>query len=118
MATPRDRFFGPLEILKPWLDSTGFRGCPFQNVMAEAPPENDRVWEIARQHRESLRTFFKELTLNLKSFLPDHPTLDPDTVATTYLLLFEGAIALCVAYRATWPVERAETALQSLLSIP
>jgi AcrR family transcriptional regulator len=116
LSTARERFFGPLAVLKPWLESSGYRGCPFQNVMAEAPPEAARVWEVARQHRESLRTFLQELALDLKDSGPAFAHLVPEAVAPTYLMLFEGAIALCVAYRQIWPVDHAESTLLTLIS--
>lgn len=118
LPTARERFFGPLEILKPWLESSGYRGCPFQNVMAEVPHEAVRVWEVARQHRESLRAFFRELALDLKNSAPGFSRLDPEDIATTYLLLFEGTIAACVAYREIWPVEQARKTLLTLLAAP
>jgi hypothetical protein len=31
-------------------------------------------------------------------------------------MLFEGAIALCVAYRQIWPVDHAESTLLTLIS--
>jgi AcrR family transcriptional regulator len=114
----RSRFFGPLTLLPEWLESTQYRGCPFQNVMAEAPPHATAVWEVARQHRESLRTLFVELALALKNSEPEMRHLQPESVATTYLVVFEGAIALCVAYRDAWPVEQAKQMLLATLQNP
>ena len=116
LSTARERFFGPLEILPPWLVSSGFRGCPFQNVMAEVPPDAIKVWEVARQHRESIRAFIRELALDLKISDPAFGHLDPEKVATTYLMIFEGVISTCVAYRETWPIPLAKDTLLVLLT--
>lgn len=113
----RARFFGPLDLLPPWLQSSDFRGCPFQNVIAEVPIADTRVHAVARQHRESLRTFFQELALDVKNTDPDFSHLCPEATAPMYLLVFEGAIALCAAYRETWPVEEARKSLMEALKI-
>ncbi|GAB4168662.1 MAG: TetR/AcrR family transcriptional regulator [Terrimicrobiaceae bacterium] len=116
--TAQSRFFAPLELLIPWLEATDFRGCPFQNLMADTPPDSSRVREVARQHSESLRTFFRELTLDLKNSEKKFSRLSPEKTATTFLLVFEGAIALCVAYRESWPVEHARVTLGHFLESP
>ncbi len=113
----RARFFAPLDLLSPWLESSNYRGCPFQNVMAEAPSDAIRVREVARQHRESLRIFFQELALDVKNSDPDFAHLNPETAAPMFLMIFEGAIALCVAYCETWPVEQARKTLLKALGI-
>lgn len=110
-----ERFFAPLEMLKPWFEATGFRGCPFQNVMAEAPPHATGVQEVARQHRESLRTLFRELALDLKNSDSAYRVLNVDQIVDLYLLLFEGAIAVSVAYRETWPLEKTREILTNAL---
>jgi len=110
-----ERFFAPLEMLKPWFESTHYRGCPFQNVMVEAPPQATGVHEVARQHRESFRVFFQELALDLKNADPACRHIDPAAIATDYIVIFEGSIALCVAYRATWPLDQAKTMLAKAL---
>ncbi len=116
--TPLARFFGPWDILVPWFESTDYRGCPFQNMMADVPAEAIRVREVARQHRESLRAFFQELAFDLKNSSPKYRHLDPEQTALTSLLLFEGAIATAVAYRATWPIGQARTIIAGLLESP
>jgi len=110
-SSARERFFAPLQMLKPWFDATGYRGCPFQNVVVECPPGNTGVQEVARQHRESIRALFQELVLDLKHSEPAYRHLDAEAIVDLYLLLFEGALALSVAYRATWPIDKAITIL-------
>lgn len=116
LKTPRERFFGPLRILTPWFEATGYRGCPFQILVSEAPPEAVKVREVSQAHREKARNFFKELIGDLMIAEPDLRHLDIETVADIYLVLFEGAMATAVAYRDAWPVARCEQALERLLS--
>lgn len=111
LPTPRARFFGPLDLLPPWFDASGYRGCPFQNVIAELPPDDARVRAVARRHRAWMREFLRGLAEDLKSAEPKLKRLDCAALADHYLLLFEGAMAVSVAYREAWPVDRAREAL-------
>src|SRR5690606_35816321 len=116
LTSARQRFFRPLRLLVPWLEQSGFRGCPFQNIVVEAPPNDDRVASVARQHRQGVRMLLRELVDDLAREDASLARLDRDALADTYLILFEGAIALAVAYREPWPVHQAEATLEHLLA--
>jgi len=116
LPTARDRFFGPLRVLEPWFKASDYRGCPFQNLLVEVPPEAVRIRDVARLHRENLRGLFLELALEFFQEEPAHAPSDATPLVETYLLLFEGAIALSAAYRETWPVSRAISSLEDILA--
>lgn len=116
--TPLERFRAPLEMLIPWVKGTQYRGCPFQNLLAEVPLEGHAVQREARIHKDALRALFKELTLELKASNPrKYGRLDAEAVAATYQLLFEGAIAAAVTYRNLWPVNAALASLETLTAL-
>lgn len=115
LKSARERFFGPLRILAPWFESSGYRGCPFQNLLAEAPPEAIKVREVGRAHREKTRHFFQELIRDLMIEDPGLDRVEVDRLADIYMVLFEGTMATAVTYRACWPVDRAVEALEDLL---
>jgi AcrR family transcriptional regulator len=114
-TTPRERFFAPLRMLCPWFESSDYRGCPFQNLMAEAPPDHWRVRDVARQHQENLRRILHGLSRDLIRSEPALAHLDATELADTYLLLLNGAIAAAVAYRQPWPVDKAMATLEARL---
>jgi len=118
LPTPRKRFFGPLTILVPWFESSDYRGCPFQNMIAEIPADNWRVRDVAREHREKVRSLLRELTSELIAAEPHLSSINGDELADTYLLLFEGAIAMSVVYRQPWPVKQAIRALEVRVKAP
>lgn len=118
LTTPRKRFFGPLTILVPWFESSDYRGCPFQNMIAEIPADNWRVRDVAREHREKARSLLRELTSGLIAAEPHLSNINGDELADTYLLLFEGAIAMSVVYRQPWPVKQAIRALEVRIKAP
>jgi AcrR family transcriptional regulator len=115
LQDPRERFFGPLRILVPWFESSEYRGCPFQLLVAEAPADATKVREVSRAHREKARNFFRELIRDLLIAEPDLGRVNVDELADIYLVLFEGAIATAVTFRDPWPVSRAVAALEGLL---
>jgi len=114
-ADPQDRFYAAFKVLVPWLNDTHFRGCPFQNIVTECPPEAEDVRKVAEKHRENLRTLFTEATRYLMENDPAYRHLNKEEISNTYLLFFEGAIATAVAYRATWPVDQAIAAMRQYL---
>lgn len=116
LPTPRDRFFAPLDMLPKWLEESDYRGCPFQNMMAEVPPGAKRVKEVARQHLEASRAIYRELAVGLKHSEPEYAHIDPDEIAAKYVVVFEGAIAAAVAYRDTRPIASARAALEACLA--
>lgn len=114
--TADERFFAPLLLLKPWFEESGYRGCPFQNIVAEAPPSDPRVREIVRRHNENLRAFLRKLAEELLQRRPNINKINAEDLANTYLLLFQGTIATAVAYRHPMPVDAAIKALELYLS--
>lgn len=117
LEDPMERFMAPLQMLLPWFRETRYRGCPFQNLMAEVPENTPEVRQVSEQHRESIRKLVRELFLELQEVHPDLKSRDPDDVAATYILLFEGAIATSVAYQDDWPVVQAQAALRRYIGV-
>lgn len=111
----RERFLAPARLLPHWLRETDFRGCPFQNIAAEAPRHDPRVREILRRHRQNVRELLRDLAADLSREQSRTEPLDTLRLVDTYLLLFEGALALAVAYRETWPVDHAIAELSERL---
>lgn len=120
-ATARERFFSLLEVIVPWLESTDYRGCPFQNLVAELSADYWRIREISQEHRENIRHMLLPLASDLLAELkPARPITSPLTaefLTDTYLVLLDGAIMLCVTYRQPWPIDQAIKTLKTLLKI-
>jgi AcrR family transcriptional regulator len=115
LPTARERFFGAFMILSPWFQATEFRGCPFQLLMAETPPDAQSVMEVGKRHREAMRAFVRELAQALSAEDPALRDLDCDAIADTYLIVFEGTMAVSVAYHDEWPIARALATLEVCL---
>lgn len=115
LRTPRQRFFGLMNMIVPWMEATGYRGCPFQNIVAEAPPDDPRVRRIVSEHRQNVRRLLADLAREMLRERSKPGRVDPDELAATYQLLLEGAIALAATHREPWPVEHAIKELESRL---
>ena len=116
LPTPRERFFGPLQVLPSWFAETGWRGCPFQNMMSEIPPDDQRTREVAKQHKVLFRDYYRKLAADLAASEPELANLDCDAIADAYLILFEGVLAASVGYQDDWPVTAARRVLEHLLA--
>jgi AcrR family transcriptional regulator len=111
-ATVEERLYGPLRILVPWFEETDFRGCPMQNIMTEVPPGDEKIHRILIRHRDQERALFTEL---IEDFIAENkhcPKIDCVSLGETYLLLFEGAMAVAASRKELWPVARAEESLR------
>ena len=66
--------------------SSGFRGCPFVNAVAEMGEEDRAVKKIAKAFKESRRLWFRERLEQLG-------VANADALATQLVLLVDGSIA-------------------------
>lgn len=114
---PRKRLFAPLHSLFPWFEQTHYRGCPFQNLMAEVPVDVPAVQEVSKQHRENLRGLLRDLIEEVRKTDASLSRLDVNDAVATYMLLLDGAIAVAVAYQDDWPVKQAMKSLKRYLQI-
>lgn len=83
---PVEQILGTFDRLERGFASTGFRGCPFVNAVAELGGEDKSVKKIAVAFKESRRRWFRDLLRQLD-------VADPDGLATQLTLLVDGSIA-------------------------
>ena len=83
---PVEQILGAFDQLERSFASSGFRGCPFVNAVAELGEPRHAANQIAVAFKEQRRTWFRDLLTRL-----DVP--DPDGLSTQLALLREGAIA-------------------------
>lgn len=90
-VTPSDQpaleqILGVFERLERVFASTGFRGCPFVNAVAEMGDPKHPASAIAAQFKEERRQWFKALLERLK-------VKEAESLATQLAILTDGAIA-------------------------
>ena len=73
------------DVLEAWFREPDFRGCAFNNTLAESGPAGGEDVVIARQHKAELEAYVVEVARRLGME-------QPETVAAAAMLLMEGAI--------------------------
>jgi AcrR family transcriptional regulator len=82
-TTPRERLLGVFDVQGLMFGEPGFRGCAFARANAEAP-EGTSAEEISENHRDWLRSLFRDLAR-------DAGARDPEQLALQLMLLYDGA---------------------------
>lgn len=85
--SPEARLLHIFSVLKGWFASTGFRGCAFINTAGETGDPTDPVRLVAKEHKEKLLGFVKEIC-------QQYGAADPDALARQFLILIDGAITV------------------------
>ena len=88
---PVEQILGAFDRLERVFASSGFRGCPFVNAVAELKEPKHAANKIAIAFKEQRRTWFRELLKRLD-------VADPDALATQHMLLVDGAIAAALVH--------------------
>jgi len=115
LDTPRERFYGLLNLLPAWLQEFDYRGCPFQIMLAESPKGDERWHAVARDHHEHIMTLIREMAEAYYASNPELKPVDIDHLVRQYTILVDGAIAAAVAYRERWPIDEAINSIESLV---
>lgn len=102
--------------LEEWMLSDMYRGCAFLNSTVEFPDPNSKVRNVVCWHKNSLRTYIKELLIahfreqNLEE-------AEIDRLTDTVYVLVDGAIIVSQVYNAPWPIHRAAETVDKLLNL-
>lgn len=115
--SPYTRFMAVLEVLKPLMKETDFKGCRFLNMASEVLDPKSGIRKEGVQHFELLRPILRELAQDLiASDSVKYGHLNADKLCDDYLTIQMGAIALCEIYHDTWPLDHAVGFVKRLLA--
>jgi AcrR family transcriptional regulator len=107
-APAAEQILGVFDRLERVFASTGFRGCPFVNAVAELSDPKHPASGIAIQFKEQRRQWFKSLLESLK-------VRDPEALATQLAILTDGAIATALVRGDPAYARSARAAAETLL---
>jgi AcrR family transcriptional regulator len=82
---PRDRILAVYDVLGTLFAQPDYRGCAFVNAMAEAAPDG-----VETQAATIFRAWVRDLFLGLAT---DAGAADPQQLAETLVVLYDGAVA-------------------------
>jgi AcrR family transcriptional regulator len=106
--SPYRRFMASIEVLKPLMLSTQFKGCRFLNMVPEIKDPKNPIRKEGVLHFEALRPILRDLSQELiDSDSKKFNHLNSKKLADDYLTIQMGAIALCEIYHDIWPVDQA-----------
>jgi AcrR family transcriptional regulator len=113
---PYTRFMTCIEVLKPLMLSTQFKGCRFLNMVPEIKDPKNPIRKEGMLHFEVLRPILRDISQELiDSDSKKFSHLNSKKLADDYLTIQMGAIALCEIYHDIWPVDQAIDFVKRLL---
>jgi len=113
--TPLERFMTPMRILKSFMVESDYRGCSQYNMLIEITDQESPVVKEVRRFNDAFRELLGKLTVALLESDPKFSGLNPARTADPYYLIFCGAIMFSAEYRATWPLDLAESQVLALV---
>jgi AcrR family transcriptional regulator len=81
---PGDRILGVFDFIAAWSATAGYRGCPFNNAVAEQGT-SAKVTAIARRHKTTVQRWFAELA-------GQGGAAEADALGAQLLVLLDGAL--------------------------
>ena len=108
--TPADRLLNLFTVLKAWFTSEGFRGCAFINTSGETGDPQDPVRLVAREHKQKLLDYVREL-------YTEHGASDPENTARQLLILIDGAITVALVMGDHSAADNAQCMARKLLDL-
>ncbi|WP_044872584.1 TetR/AcrR family transcriptional regulator [Pseudomonas sp. LFM046] len=106
--TPAAKLLDLFSVLKGWFLSPGFRGCAFINTAGETGDPADPVRQVAKEHKEKLLSFVREIC-------QEYGAADPDALARQLLVLIDGAITVAHVLGDSSSADSAQAIARNLL---
>lgn len=100
------------DYLNEWLNNVDFRGCGWQNIIADLPQDHDKIRDQVVLHKNEFRDWIHGLLEGEEGYSKKQAKQLGDEV----LVLIEGAIILSQIQKEDWPIKTAKKACVKLLS--
>jgi AcrR family transcriptional regulator len=107
-APAREQILGAFDRLERIFQTTGFRGCPFVNAVAEMGDPKHAASRIAVEFKEQRKQWFRALLVRAG-------VKDPDALALQLQILVDGAIATALVRNDPAVARSARAAADTLL---
>jgi AcrR family transcriptional regulator len=103
---PKAKVLALFDFLIEHVQTSGFNGCNFLNLISEIPAESERVVTQLRKQKNNVRRLFAEI-------------LEPAgkvELADELYVLFEGALIANKVHHKLWPIENAKKIAELVVS--
>jgi AcrR family transcriptional regulator len=108
-ATPEARLLATFDALEQWFFTEDFRGCAFINAAAEIADLAHPVRAVATEHKVKLRDYLRVLAV-------EYGAVDPDELASEFLILIDGAITVALVLGKKEAAREAQKLARKLLA--
>lgn len=112
LKSPRDKILGIFDFRMERQLKAAFKGCPFMKISAEVTEADQKVFQLAGQHKDKFKSFLKSLVTQLKS---KQELLDGEILVQTLYLLMEGATVTASIYKNKAAMSDAKKIAQKLI---
>ena len=106
------KIVGCFDYLTEWLTEVNFRGCGWQNIIADLPKDHTKIRDQAVLHKNEFRVWIHNLLKKENKF----SNVEAEEIGDEILILIEGAIILSQIQKNEWPIKSAKRACVRLLS--
>jgi AcrR family transcriptional regulator len=104
------KFLACFDALEQWFAAPEFRGCAFINAAGEIGDADGPIRVVAKEHKNKLREYLRELATEL-------PAADPDEMASAFLILIDGAITVALVTGKKEAAREAQQLARNLLRV-
>lgn len=114
--SPLARFLCTVELMVPWMEETGYRGCAFLNMIPEVPNPNDRVRKQAAKFYKDYEILVTGLAKELiDSDRKKYGHLKAAELAKEYMTIVAGGISLAALHHSVEPIKNAVKMVRRLV---
>jgi AcrR family transcriptional regulator len=105
------KILGSFDFLSHWLENAAFRGCGFQNIIADLPREHSKIKQEVLFHKNELIRWIQNVLEEDSKYATDNiPAL-----ARQIFVLIDGAIISAQIQNDVWPITSAKSVCELLL---
>jgi len=106
------KVLGCFDYLTEWLTEVNFRGCGWQNIIADLPQDQTKIMDQAVLHKNEFRDWIQDLIKEEGKYNNEQS----EQIGDEILILIEGAIILSQIQKKDWPINRAKSACIRILT--
>ena len=106
------KVLGCFNYLTEWLTEVNYRGCGWQNIIADLPEDHTKIKDQAVLHKNEFREWIHDLIKEKNKYSDKQAEKLGDEI----MILIEGAIILSQIQKNDWPINTAKRACVRLLA--
>jgi len=111
-STKEQKLIAVFDFLIYWLKEVDYRGCGFQNILADLPKDQLKIKKEVLFHKNELLRWIQNVLKNETDVLSEIES----QLAKEILVLIDGAIIMAQIQNDVWPIEAAKNTCKKLFN--